>query len=207
MLIKALNEVPVIGILRDIPFGAEEDCALVCKRAGLRAIEVTMNTSNVLEIIERLSLAAAPLRIFVGAGTVRSLEDLEKAISVGAQFIVTPITSVEVIEECVRNHVPVIPGALTPTEIQLAYELGASFVKVFPVNAMGGPSYIKDLRGPFKDIPLMACGGVNESNASEYRAAGANLLAFGASIFDPEQMRSHQWEAIEKKLKAFLSSI
>jgi 2-dehydro-3-deoxyphosphogluconate aldolase/(4S)-4-hydroxy-2-oxoglutarate aldolase len=138
---------------------------------------------------------------------VRSLEDLEKAISVGAQFIVTPITSVEVIEECVRNHVPVIPGALTPTEIQLAYELGASFVKVFPVNAMGGPSYIKDLRGPFKDIPLMACGGVNESNASEYRAAGANLLAFGASIFDPEQMRSHQWEAIEKKLKAFLSSI
>jgi 2-dehydro-3-deoxyphosphogluconate aldolase / (4S)-4-hydroxy-2-oxoglutarate aldolase len=138
-------------------------------------------------------------------GTVRYLSELETAISAGAQFIVTPTISEEIIKRCVNLQIPIIPGALSPTEIQRAYDLGASFVKVFPVGAMGGASYIRDLRGPFKDIPLMACGGVSEKNAPEYRESGADLLAFGGSIFNPTQMRLGQWDLIEEKLTAFMT--
>lgn len=201
-----LKQAPVIGILRDIPLGAENDCLQVSKRCGLKAIEVTMNTANADVIIKKMRSIAEPLDILVGAGTVRYLSDLEKAISAGAQFIVTPTISVEIIKRCVELELPIIPGALSPTEIQLAFDLGAFYVKVFPVGAMGGASYIRDLRGPFKDIPLMACGGVSEKNAHDYMQAGANLLAFGGSIFNSEQMRLGQWNLIEEKLMAFMNS-
>lgn len=202
-----LKPAPVIGILRDITVGAENDCLQVSKRCGLKAIEVTMNTANADDIIKKMRLIAESLDILVGAGTVRYLSDLEKALSAGAQFIVTPTISKEIIKRCVDEKIPIVPGALSPTEIQLAYDLGASFVKVFPVAAMGGPSYIRDLRGPFRDIPLMACGGVSQKNAPEYRQSGADLLAFGGSIFNPMQMKLGQWDLIEEKLAAFMNAV
>ena len=205
MLSILLKSAPVIGILRDIPMGAEYDCLRVSKRCGLKAIEVTMNTPNADVIIKKMRSIADPLDILVGAGTVRYLSELETAISAGAQFIVTPTISEEIIKRCVNLQIPIIPGALSPTEIQRAYDLGASFVKVFPVGAMGGASYIRDLRGPFRDIPLMACGGVSEKNAPEYRESGADLLAFGGSIFNPTQMRLGQWDLIEEKLSTFMA--
>ena len=108
---------------------------------------------------------------------------------------------------CSSDLIPIIPGALTPTEVQKAYDLGATAVKIFPVNCVGGPDYIKALRGPFRDIPLMACGGVNAENAASYLKAGANLLSFGASIFNVEQMKSGDWITIETNLKKLLIAV
>ena len=206
-LLEFLKPMPVVGILRDIPQGAEEACVNTAAQCGLKAIEVTMNTANAAAIIASLKAAAKPHGIAVGAGTVRHGYDLEKALAAGAEFIVTPNTRSEIIRLSCTAGVPIIPGALTPTEVQKAFDLGASAVKIFPVNCVGGPEYIKALRGPFRDIPLMACGGVNAENAQDYFKAGANLVSFGASIFNPTLMAAGDWDTIANKLKALLDAI
>ncbi|MBO7412437.1 MAG: bifunctional 4-hydroxy-2-oxoglutarate aldolase/2-dehydro-3-deoxy-phosphogluconate aldolase [Fibrobacter sp.] len=206
-LLEFLKPMPVVGILRDIPQGAEEDCVKTAVQCGLKAIEVTMNTANAAAIIASLKAAARPYEITVGAGTVRHGHDLEKALAAGAEFIVTPNTRNEIIRLSCTAGVPIIPGALTPTEVQKAFDLGATAVKIFPVNCVGGPEYIKALRGPFRDIPLMACGGVNSENAQSYFKAGANLVSFGASIFDPKLMTAGDWKTIAEKLNKLLDAI
>lgn len=198
---------PVIGILRDIPRGSEELCAKTAAKCGLKAIEVTMNTDSAPEIISALREACRPYSIAVGAGTVRHDKDLEKALLAGASFIVTPNTRSNIIRTAAAEKVPIIPGALTPTEVQKAYDLGATAVKIFPVDCVGGPKYIKALRGPFRDIPLLACSGVNAENAGEYLKAGANLLAFGGSIFSAKLMQEGNWDEIGRRLTELLDAV
>ncbi|MFA6341557.1 MAG: bifunctional 4-hydroxy-2-oxoglutarate aldolase/2-dehydro-3-deoxy-phosphogluconate aldolase [Fibrobacteraceae bacterium] len=206
-MLNFLKDIPVIGILRDIPEGEEVACANTASKAGLKAIEVTMNTANAPFIIERLKAACSSLGIMVGAGTVRTIQDFDLAKNAGAEFMVAPSTIPAVIQRSVAANLPIIPGALSPTEVQTAFELGATCVKIFPINAVGGASYIRDLRGPFRDVPLLACGGVSENNVQDYLEAGANLVAFGGSIFKPLWMREHQWNLIEEKLKIFLAAV
>ena len=206
-LLEFLKPMPVVGILRDIPQGAEEACVNTAVKCGLKALEVTMNTKDAEVIIAAIKAAAKPLGIAVGAGTVRHGHDLEKAIGAGAEFIVTPNTRNEIIRLSATARIPIIPGALTPTEVQKAFDLGATAVKIFPVNCVGGPEYIKALRGPFRDIPLMACGGVNAENAQAYLKAGSNLVSFGASIFNPTLMKENKWDEIETRLTKLLAAI
>ena len=202
-----LQDVPVVGILRDIPEGTEEACAKTAAECGLKAIEVTMNTDAATSIISKLKSFANPLGIQVGAGTVRNLHDLDKALDAGAEFIVSPNYVQAVIRKCVEKNIPDIPGALSPTEVQNAYDWGATCVKIFPVANVGGPSYIKALRGPFRDIPLLACGGVSNENVADYFKSGVNLVAFGASIFKPSLMQSNDWETIGKNLDKFINTV
>ena len=204
--LEFIKPMPVVGILRDIPKGTEEACAKTAAKCGLKAIEVTMNTAGATEIIASLKAAAKPLGISVGAGTVRHGSDLDKALAAGAEFIVTPNTRHEVIRLSCTAGVPIISGALSPTEVQKAFDLGATAVKVFPVNCVGGPEYIRALRGPFRDIPLMACGGVNAENAAAYLDAGANLISFGGSIFNPKLMAAGDWDTIANKLNQLLAA-
>lgn len=206
-LLDFLKDMPVIGILRDIPRGSEELCAKTAASCGLKAIEVTMNTDSAAEIITALKDACKPYGITVGAGTVRHDKDLEKALLAGASFIVTPNTRSNIIRTAAAEKVPIIPGALTPTEVQKAYDLGATAVKIFPVDCVGGPKYIKALRGPFRDIPLLACSGVSAENAGDYLKAGANLLAFGGSIFSAKLMAEGNWDEIGKRLTALLDAV
>lgn len=199
---------PVIGILRDIPRGAEEACIKTALSCGLRAIEVTMNTDGAVEILRNLKTLAKPYDdLKVGAGTVRHISEYQKAVYAGAAFIVTPNSRKDVIKTADSENIPIIPGALTPTEVQKAYDLGATAVKIFPVNCVGGPEYIKALRGPYRDIPLLACGGVNAENAASYIKAGADLLAFGGSIFSPKLMAEGNWDEIGKRLKTLLDAV
>ena len=206
-LLEFLKDMPVIGILRDIPKGSEEICAKTASECGLKAIEVTMNTEGAAEIITALKAACKPYGILVGAGTIRHDSDLEKALLAGAGFIVTPNTRSNIIRTAAGSKTPIIPGALTPTEVQKAYDLGATAVKIFPVDCVGGPQYIKALRGPFRDIPLLACSGVSAENAADYIKAGATLLAFGGSIFSAKLMREGDWTEIGKLLKTLLDAV
>lgn len=204
--LKFLEDVPVVGILRDIPEGAEKDCAETAARYGLKAVEVTMNTPAATEIISRLRQASNPFGIRVGAGTVRTGRDLDLALDAGAEFIVSPNVNRNVIERCADGGVPDIPGALSPTEVQNAYEWGATCVKIFPVGNVGGPAYIKALRGPFRDIPFLACGGVSAENVGDYILSGCDLVAFGASIFKPGLMRAGDWATIGNSLLRFIEN-
>lgn len=207
-LLGFLKPMPVIGILRDIPRGTEEACIKTALSCGLRAIEVTMNTDGAVEILRNLKTLAKPYDgLKVGAGTVRHISEYQKAVYAGAAFIVTPNSRKDVIKTADSENIPIIPGALTPTEVQKAYDLGATAVKIFPVNCVGGPEYIKALRGPYRDIPLLACGGVNAENAGSYIKAGADLLAFGGSIFSPKLMAEGNWDEIGKRLKTLLDAV
>lgn len=206
-LLEFLKDMPVIGILRDIPRGEEEACIATAAACGLKAIEVTMNTENAADIIKDLKTAARPFGITVGAGTVRTGGDLEHALNMGAEFIVTPNTRNDIIRLSCTAGIPIIPGALTPTEVQKAHDLGATAVKVFPVNCVGGPEYIKALRGPFRDIKLMACGGVNAENVSDYFHAGSDIVSFGGSIFNAALMREKKWDEIGKRLSTLLDAV
>ena len=207
-LLGFLKPMPVIGILRDIPRGAEEACIKTALSCGLRAIEVTMNTDGAVEILRNLKALAKPYDgLKVGAGTVRHISEYQKAVYAGAAFIVTPNSRKDVIKTADSENIPIIPGALTPTEVHKAYDLGATAVKIFPVNCVGGPEYIKALRGPYRDIPLLACGGVNAENAASYLKAGADLLAFGGSIFSPKLMAEGNWDEIGKRLKTLLDAV
>jgi len=184
--LSELRAFPFIGILRGIQMVHIPGIAGACKQADMSFLEVTMNTPGATDLIGALRHTCKPLGIQVGAGTVRNLDDLHRALDAGAEFIVTPALSLSVVAECLRREIPCMPGALTPTEIQTAFDAGAACIKVFPAKALGGPAYFKELRGPFQDIPLLACGGVDPKNVADYFKAGADAVAFGASIFRPE---------------------
>ena len=156
------------------------------------------------EVITQQMAAAGQGQLLVGAGTVLSREDLDQALEAGARFIVTPSVKDEVITSCVQNHIPVFPGILTPTELHRALDLGASTVKLFPAGAFG-PGYIKALKGPFETVKILAVGGVNEQNVSDYMQNGADGIAFGAGVVKPAWLAANQCQTIEQKLLELLN--
>jgi 2-dehydro-3-deoxyphosphogluconate aldolase/(4S)-4-hydroxy-2-oxoglutarate aldolase len=133
---------------------------------GIRLVEVTMDTSDAVEVLEYFR-TRVPAKCLLGAGTVTDVELAEAALGAGASFIVTPNIDLDVIRTVRAHGIPVIPGALTPTEIWTASKSGADFIKVFPASAVG-PRYFRELRGPFAQIPFMASGGVSLENAAMF---------------------------------------
>ncbi|GHV10765.1 hypothetical protein AGMMS49938_00350 [Fibrobacterales bacterium] len=200
------RKTPFLGILRGLPIEQIVNCTETCKKTNLKFIEVPLNTENAAAALSALCIEGERAGLTVGAGTVVSESDFFVAIKAGAKFIVSPNTDEKIIGLCVEKNIPCIIGALTPTEVMRAWSLGASTVKVFPVSAMGGVQYIKELRGPFKDIPLLACGGVNAGNTKDYFNAGCDFVSFGASVFSLEDMQRGNWQIIEEKILLLLLS-
>jgi 2-dehydro-3-deoxyphosphogluconate aldolase/(4S)-4-hydroxy-2-oxoglutarate aldolase len=196
---------PFLGIARGLPPEQALNCAEACVKAKLKFIEVPLNTENAVSALKNLCKKGEKKGLIVGAGTVLTEQDLQIAFDCGAKFIVAPGINPAVVQKCVEKNIPCIPGALTPTEIMQAFMLGAAAVKVFPVSALGGEKYIKELRGPFKKIPLLACGGVKESNVKDYFKVGCDFVSFGASIFSISDMENGNWQSIEEKITRLLS--
>ncbi|MBD3378915.1 MAG: 2-dehydro-3-deoxyphosphogluconate aldolase, partial [Candidatus Omnitrophica bacterium] len=174
MDVKKFQSLPLMGILRGITERDIEPLLETAVDSGLRAFEITMNTEGAPKLIKK-AVRISKGRISVGAGTVLGRGQLEEALDAGAGFIVTPGCDAEVVGECVREGIPVYPGALSPQEVITAWDSGASMVKLFPAGLFG-PDYMRDLKGPFDKVRLMAVGGVRESNISEYFAAGASAV-------------------------------
>ena len=196
---------PFLGIARGLPSEQAANCALACENAKLKFIEVPLNTANAAYALKKLCEEGEKRKLIVGAGTIITEQDLQTALDCGAKFIVAPGINPVVIQKCSEKNIPCIPGALTPTEIMQAIALGAAAVKVFPVSALGGEKYIKELRGPFKNIPLLACGGVRESNVKDYFEAGCDFVSFGASIFSVSDMESGNWQNIKEKIQLIIN--
>lgn len=192
--------VPVVGILRNISMADMRHILPACLQAGLTTIEITMNTEGAEEMIHyAVSRYGAALNI--GAGTVCDRADMARALAAGAQFVVTPIVEEEVIADCVREHIPVFPGAFTPTEVYRAWKLGADMVKVFP-GAVLGPAYIKELKGPLDRIRLLPTGGIHRHNCLDFLDAGADGLGMGGCLFDKELIRNKDWVGLTEGFAA-----
>ncbi|HEY6840804.1 MAG TPA: bifunctional 4-hydroxy-2-oxoglutarate aldolase/2-dehydro-3-deoxy-phosphogluconate aldolase, partial [Chthoniobacterales bacterium] len=168
-----VNDAPVVAIVRR-PKVDPARCVEHLFRAGIRLVEITMDTEGAEEILKSLG-PSVPSNSLLGAGTVTDLVRAEAALAAGATFLVTPNLDLEVIRFSRSNGVPIMPGAMTPTEIWNAAAAGADYVKVFPASALG-PGFFREIRGPFAHIPLMATGGINLENARDFIANGVEAL-------------------------------
>lgn len=191
-----------IGIARGIPEHNLLPAFQAALEGGFYYLEITMNTPDAVKLI---SVAAREFngKAQIGAGTVTNLNEAKEALKAGAQFIISPVVNLEVIGYCRNHNIPVFPGALTPTEILNAWKAGATMVKVFPVKAMGGPDYIKELKAPFTNVKLLACGGVTPQNLPDYIQAGTDGIGIGGQLFRKEWIESCDYESIRKAALSF----
>jgi len=203
--VEDLRSARALGILRGCPDAALETVARAVLASGLRFLEVTMNTPGACAQIERFANLLDG-KCQVGAGTVLTADEARSATDCGASFLVSPCLSMPVQEFANQYGIPTLPGALTPTEIWNAHQAGAAMVKIFPARSVGGPSYFKELRGPYGGIPLLACGGVSAANASEFVDAGADALAFGGSVFSRERLEKGDAQAIAADIAALMNA-
>lgn len=201
---KALYDCPIVGILRGVDRKHLGAIAETSADAGLKFLEVTMNTPDAGHQIRELKICSKE-SMHIGAGTVTNIEELETAVKAGAEFIVMPVIEESVIRECVENNIPVFPGALTPTEIYRAWELEATMVKVFPASAFG-PKYIKEVKAPLNKVEILAVGGVTPENLHTFFEYGASGVAFGASIYKQEWIHSENFGQIKDGISAMINA-
>ncbi|PQZ98669.1 2-dehydro-3-deoxyphosphogluconate aldolase [Arthrobacter sp. MYb211] len=175
-------------------------------RGGIRTMELTFTTPNVLEHIRRVADTAQEHGVMIGVGTVLSAAQAEAALDAGAQFLVTPGLRTEVAAVARERQVPFSLGALTPTEVAQAVDLGSEIVKIFPARHVG-PGYLKDLLGPFPELKLLPSGGINEQNAADFLAAGALAVCCGTSVVHPTLVAEGAWEQITQRAQKFTSSL
>jgi len=188
------DKMPLIGIMRNIP--GEHIGAIAKKYAesGLTCLEITMNSPDAEKHITALASSYSGV-LNIGAGTVCSVADLEKAIAAGAQFIVTPIINEEVIKICVSKEIPIIPGAYTPSEIYKAWSLGALMVKLFPAGDIK-PGYIKEVLAPLNFIGILPTGGIGLENFTAFLASGAKGVGIGSQLFPKDIISRQDWSAL-----------
>lgn len=194
-------KVPVVGILRGYSKAEVLEIVKVYHQEGYTNVEITMNTPNVEELISAVS-EQFDGKLNVGAGTVTTIEEVDKVKAAGAQFIVSPIVDISVIEYCVKIGMPIFPGAYSPTEIYSAAKAGARMVKVFPASTLGH-KYIKDVLAPLDYLELMPTGGVTTENASAYLEAGAKAFGMGGFLFKDTFIKNKDWAGLAAHLRAF----
>lgn len=204
-ILKRLIEGKVVAVVRLDSGDQLVKVAEALKAGGVSAIEFTIPTPNSLEMIKQ---AAAHFgdSVIMGAGTVLDPETARAAILAGAQFIVTPALNLKTIELCQRYGKPVIPGALTPTEILTAWEAGADMVKVFPADSMG-PDYIKAVLAPLPQVRLVPTGGISSANAAQYIKAGATALGVGGKLVDKSAVAGGDWAALTLEAERLMAAV
>ena len=197
-----VEEVGIVPVIRtssadDARFAVEE-----VAHGGIPIIEVTMTVPGAIEVIR--DLAKAFPEVILGAGTVVDADVAARCIAAGAQFISNPALDLPTVSLVQKNpSVIMMSGALTPTEVLNAWKAGADFVKVFPCSLVGADNYIRTLKRPFPDIPVVAGGGVNQQNASHYLLAGVAALSVGKELIPAESMLLHKPDRIRELTKRF----
>jgi 2-dehydro-3-deoxyphosphogluconate aldolase/(4S)-4-hydroxy-2-oxoglutarate aldolase len=182
--------------------------ALVAARAGLGSIEITAGTPRAFELIRDLRQRRDLGReCAFGCGTIVDAETASRAIDAGAQYLVTPYLVPAASEVASRAGVPLVMGALTPTEVARAEELGASLVKVFPADPVGGPAYIRALRGPMPNVPIWVSGGVKIADCAEYLEAGADVVGLTNDLFRPELLEAQDWLGLARLCERALAAV
>jgi 2-dehydro-3-deoxyphosphogluconate aldolase / (4S)-4-hydroxy-2-oxoglutarate aldolase len=189
----------IIGVVREDNADVAEAVADAYARNGVRIIEITLTTPDAFELIAKLAARYAESDVVLAAGTVRSTNDAALARRAGAQVIVSPHTDFQVIEYATENDLLSVAGAATPTEIIRAWEAGADIVKVYPAPHLGGPDYIRTIRGPIREVQMLAGGPVALDMIEPYLDAGCVAVNLGASLAVPDLVRTAQWEEIGRR--------
>ena len=183
----------VIPVVRTDSQASAELAVRWLRDAGISTFEITLTTPGAVDSIAMLS---ADSSLLVGAGTVMSEADVEAVVAAGAQFVVSPVLHADVIRRCAELGVTSICGALTPSEIALAWEYGADAVKIFPVNSVGGAVYIKSVRDVFPDVRFIPTGGIKVAQIADYLAAGAFAVGVGGELVNRQALATNDRAAI-----------
>lgn len=203
---ERIVEIGIVPVVRaGSPREARVAADAVCE-GGIPIVEITMTVPGAVDVIRELTKSGAS-DVLVGAGTVLSVEAARRCLDAGAQFLVSPGLNLEVVKLASAEGKLMMAGALTPTEVITAWEAGSDFVKVFPCGQVGGAKYIKALKGPLPQVPLVPTGGVNLSTAEEFIEAGAAALGVGGELVQAEALKSNKPEIIAENARKFLAIV
>lgn len=202
-ILRKIAETGLVPVVR--AQSADEAMKLVdaIREGGVSVLEITMTVPGALGVMEQMARRFGA-DVLLGAGTVLDPETARACMLAGARFIVSPALNLATIEMCRRYSVPVIPGALTPTEVVTAWQAGADVVKVFPCGALGGASYIKSLKAPLPQIDLIPTGGVSVKTAADFIRAGSMALGVGADLADTQAIRDGNARAVTEKAREYV---
>lgn len=202
---EMIEEVGVVAIMRANNSDQLLDAADAIKAGGVNAIEVTMTTAGALDVIKQAT-ARYGSDVAFGAGSVLDPETARAAILAGAQFIVCPTLNLKTIALCKRYAIPVMPGAYTATEILTAWEAGADMVKVFPTS-VGGPGYLKAIKGPLPQIKLVPVGGVDLDTTADFIRAGASVVGVGGALVNQKLLDARDFDTITERARRFKEEV
>jgi 2-dehydro-3-deoxyphosphogluconate aldolase/(4S)-4-hydroxy-2-oxoglutarate aldolase len=202
---EVCGKIHEVGILPAVRTSSAEDArfaAEIVAQGGIPIVEITTTVPGAIEVIS--DLARNLPEVIVGAGTVLDLETARRCVDAGARFLTGPGLELSIVEFAAKENLTMIAGALTPTEVIAAWKAGADFVKVFPCAQVGGDSYIRALRGPLPQVPLIAAGGVNQQTAAGFILAGAAAIGIGRELIPREALQQRQQGRLHELARRFL---
>jgi 2-dehydro-3-deoxyphosphogluconate aldolase / (4S)-4-hydroxy-2-oxoglutarate aldolase len=205
MSLSLILQSRLVAIVRLDDLSHALELAEALMSGGVLALEFTLTNSDSPAAIQNIRAQSGWIqqgKAAIGMGSVRTLDEAKLSIDCGSQFVVSPITSVPIIEYCKRNKVAVCPGAYTPTEIATAWEAGADIVKVFPARSLG-PSYIRDVLAPMPYLKLMPTGGIDLNNVHDYLRAGSVAVGIGSQLLNATAIRNGDWSAIAATAQSY----
>lgn len=206
---KIVEQLESLGLVPVVRASSADEAMQVIeaiKAGGVNVLEITMTVPGAVRVIEKVANKYGS-DVLVGAGTVLDPETARACLLAGAQFIVSPALNLDTIALCHRYSAPVMPGVLTPTEVITAWSAGADFVKVFPCGAVGGASYIKNLKGPFPQIKMIPTGGVSLKTAQDFIKAGASALGVGTDLVDVKAIRAGEPHVVTERAQQFVELV
>ena len=203
------RQIEAVGIIPVVRASSAQEARMAAdavRQGGIPIVEITMTVPGAVEVIAALAKDCSS-EILIGTGTVRNADAARRCLDAGAKFLVSPGTNQKTIEFAAQRGVVMMAGALTPTEVDFAWQLGVDYVKVFPSSAVGGPSYIKALKGPFPEVRLVPTGGVNLETAADFLKAGSVALGVGGELVQAAALKAGKPEIITEAAKKFVQII
>lgn len=205
-VLQRIRDVGLIPVIRaESAAMARRAVAAVCA-GGISIVEITMTVPGAINVIKALAEESGE-QTLIGAGTVLDAQTAQRCVEAGAQFIVSPALDLKTIESCKEMGIAMIAGALTPTEIYAAWSGGADLVKVFPAGAVGGPSYLKSIKGPLPQIKLVPTGGVSLKTAAAFIEAGAEALGVGTDLIDMKVLKDGSDSIISDRARQYVDVV
>jgi 2-dehydro-3-deoxyphosphogluconate aldolase/(4S)-4-hydroxy-2-oxoglutarate aldolase len=204
-IIDGLLAPGVVAIIRADSSEQLIDASRALIEGGISGIEVTMTTPNALKVIADVRRVFGD-KALVGVGSILDVKTAEAAIAAGAEYVITPVFRPEVIAYCNRAGKPIFSGSYTPTEAQVAHELGADFIKIFPADALG-PKYIQAIRGPLPHLRIVPTGGVDLTTAGDFIRAGCVAVAAGSSLISKDILKSKDWPRLTDLASQFIAAV
>jgi 2-dehydro-3-deoxyphosphogluconate aldolase / (4S)-4-hydroxy-2-oxoglutarate aldolase len=203
---QRIGEIGVVPVVRAAGVEEARQAVDAILAGGIPVVEITMTVPGAVAVIRDM-VRQFGSKVLVGAGTVITREQAEACLEAGAQFLVSPGLSIAMVRMAQERDTLAIPGALTPTEVMAATAERCSVIKIFPCGSVGGPKYLKALRGPFPNLKIVPTGGVSVANAAEYIAAGAFAVGVGSDLVDTAALRQGKPEKIVAAARELVAAV